>query len=124
VSSNLQLCFVFQHAGFEGQELHAVRQWSKVKNEGAATHLFGADDTTEEEEKEEGAREPEVGLQIPTEVLHAGNCLVVDIAQVRALGVIDDGNSKPAPENKPIPQENNNNAATNGRAWGWAGIDN
>jgi hypothetical protein len=36
---------------------------------------------------------------------------------------VDDDN-EPAPENIPLPQENNKNAATDdGRTWGWAGID-
>jgi hypothetical protein len=40
------------------------------------------------------------------------------------LGFLVDDNNKQAPENILLPQEKNNNAATdNGRTWGWDGID-
>jgi hypothetical protein len=66
--------------------------------------------------------EPEVRLKIPTFVCHAGNC-AEDIAEVHTLGFIVENDNEPAPENIPAPTENNNIAATNGLAWGWAGID-
>jgi hypothetical protein len=94
-----------------------------VEVEGNFIHYFGSNDTNEDEEKDEGASDEVVQIQIPTEVLHAGN-RAEDIAQVRALGFVVDDDNEPAPENIPTPQENNNNAATDdGRPWGWAGID-
>jgi hypothetical protein len=40
------------------------------------------------------------------------------------MGFAVDDDNEPAPENIPLPQENNNNAATDdGRTCGWAGID-
>lgn len=123
MSRRLQVCFVYRHDDFEGIELHACQRWSKVESEGAALHIFGADDTNEEEEKEEGAADPVVETPIPPQVLHAGN-RAEDIADIRNLGFSVDDDNEPAPENIPIPQENNNNAATDdGRRWGWAGID-
>jgi hypothetical protein len=73
VSRRLQLCFVYRHDDFEGTELHCVQRWSKVENEGVASHIFGADDTSEEEEKEERASDPVVETPIPQQVLDAGN---------------------------------------------------
>jgi hypothetical protein len=57
-----------------------------VEVEGNFIHYFGSNDTNEDEEKDEGASEEVVQIQIPTEVLHAGN-RAEDIAQVRALGL-------------------------------------
>jgi hypothetical protein len=39
------------------------------------------------------------------------------------LGFIVNNDNEPAPKNIPAPTENKNTAATNGLAWGWAGID-
>jgi hypothetical protein len=40
------------------------------------------------------------------------------------MGFSVDNDNEPAPENIPLPQENDNNAAKDdGRTWGWAGID-
>jgi hypothetical protein len=123
VSRRLQLCFVYRHDDFEGTELHCVQRWSKVETEGAASHIFGANNTNEEEEKEEGASDPVVETPIPQQVLHAGN-RAEDIAEIRGMGFSVDDDNEPAPENIPLPQENDNNAATDdGRTWGWAGID-
>jgi hypothetical protein len=117
------LCFVYRHDDFEGTELHCVQRWSKVETEGAASYIFGTDDTNEEEEKEEGASDPVVDTPIPQQVLHAGNH-AEDIAEIRGMGFSVDDDNEPAPENIPLPQENNNNSATDdGRTWGWAGID-
>ncbi len=94
-----------------------------METEGAAAHIFGTDDTNEEEEKEEGATDPVVETPIPPQVGHAGN-RAEDIAEIRGLGFLVDDDNEPAPENIPLPQRNNNNAATDdGRTWGWAGID-
>jgi hypothetical protein len=71
VSRRLQSCFVYQHGDFEGKELHAVGRWSKVEVEGNCIHYFGSNDTNQAEEKEEGASEEVVQIQIPTEVSHA-----------------------------------------------------
>jgi hypothetical protein len=123
VSRRLQSCFVYRHGDFEGKELHAVGRWSKVEVEGNFIHYFGSNATNEDEEKDEGASDEVVQIQIPTEILHAGN-RAEDIAQVRALGFVVDDDNEPAPENIPTPQENNNDAAADdGRPWGWAGID-
>jgi hypothetical protein len=73
VLRRLQVCFVYCLDDCEGTELHACQRWSKVESEGAALHIFGADDTNEEEEKEEGATDPVVETPIPPQVLHAGN---------------------------------------------------
>jgi hypothetical protein len=123
VSRRLQLCFVCRHDDFEGMELHAVQRWSNVESEGAASRTFGTEDTNEEDEKEEGATYPVVDSPIPPQVLHAGN-RAEDIAEICGLGFLVDNDNKSAPENTPLPQENNNNAATDdGRTWRWAGID-
>jgi hypothetical protein len=120
----MQLCFVYRHDDFEGTELHAVQRWSKVETEGAAAHIFGTDDTNEEEEKEEGATDPVVETPIPPQVGHHAGNRAEDIAEIRGLGFLVDDDNEPAPENIPLPQQNNNNAATDdGRTWGWAGID-
>jgi hypothetical protein len=39
------------------------------------------------------------------------------------LGFVVDDKIEPAPENIPTPTENDNIEATDGLAWGWAGID-
>jgi hypothetical protein len=125
VSRRLQSCFVYRHGDDEGKELHAVGRWSKVEVEGNDIHYFGSNDTNEDKETKdgEGASDEVVQIQIPTEVLHAGNC-AEDIAQVRALGFVVNDDNEPAPENIPTPQENNNDATTDdGRPWGWDGID-
>jgi hypothetical protein len=91
-----------------------------VENEGEATHLFVTDGTNEEDYKEERATKLEAWLKILTEVLHdSGNQQARDIALLCLLGfiVVDDDN-EPAPEITPLPQENNKNAGTYGRAWG------
>jgi hypothetical protein len=116
------VCFVYRHDDFEGAELHACQRWSKVESEGAASHIFGADDTNEEEEKGEEAADPVGGTPIPPQVLRAGNS-AQDITDIRNLGFSVDDDNEPAPENIPIPEENDNNAAPDGRRWGWAGID-
>jgi hypothetical protein len=80
-----------------GTELHAVQRWSKLETEGAASHIFGTDDTNyEEEEKEEGATDPVDEVPILAQVLHAGN-RAEDIAEIRGLGFTVDDNNKPAP---------------------------
>jgi hypothetical protein len=69
------------------------------------TQLYVTPGNIEEEEKDEGAPEEELQIEIPAEVLHSGNC-AEDIAQVCALGFIVDDNNEPAPENIPAVQVN------------------
>jgi hypothetical protein len=122
VTRKLQRCFVYRHSDFEGKELHAVRRWSTVESEGSDTQLFGQTIIPVDTEETETEAETEIRLEIPTFVRNAGN-RAEDIAEVRALGFVVDDDNEPAPENIPTPTENANIEATDGLAWGWAGID-
>jgi hypothetical protein len=93
-----------------------------VESEGSDTQLFGTNANPVDDEETETDAEPEIRLEIPTFVCHAGN-REEDIAEVHVLGFIVNNDNEPAPKNIPAPTENNKTAATDGLAWGWAGID-
>jgi hypothetical protein len=80
-----------------------------VESEGSDTQLFRTNANPVDDEETEMDADPEVRLEIPTFVCHAGN-RAGDIAEVCVLSFIAND------ENEPAPTENNNIAATSGLA--------
>ena len=87
------MCFVFRHDLFHNVELHCVRRWSRVLEEGSPEHYFADDTVTEEPSAEEEQGE----LELPT---LEGN--EYDVFRPQAEGYEIDDDNEPAPENAPL----------------------
>jgi len=122
VSQREQCVFVFRHDDFPDKELHCVRRWCKVIEEGAEEHLFEriAQQRVREAQVAGNEGRDEEATDIGEEIFRMGN-RAEDIAMVRAAGFVVDDDNDPLPEN--IPPLTIEDQAQQQHDWGWSGLD-
>ena len=106
------MCFVFRHDLFHNVDLHCIRRWSRVLEEGSPEHYFADDTVTEEPSAEEEQGE----LELP---MLEGN--EYDVFRLQAEGYEIDDDNEPAPENAPTAAPSINTGIAYGN-WGFSGI--
>ena len=128
-----RLVVVFYHDATEDVEIHAVKRWVRVEEEGNPEHFFISDD---EEDAEQDPTHPsnqnsnvDDGVPIENSVFSASN-RAEDIAMVRGMGLDVDDDNEPSVENIPpqhaTPQQRSTierNYTHEEVGWGWSGID-
>ena len=105
-----QLCLIFRHPSLDNEELHAVKRWVRIDEEGHPDHYFIPKDLPPVEDTNV---EPEPPQKVPAIVGEN------DSARIRALGFDVDDDDEPVAENllPPNPDE------VKYHQWGWNGID-
>ena len=116
-----QMCIIMRHDFWPNQELHCVKRWVKVMEEGAAADFFDAPPTVTPED--EAVPTPNItedeGEPIPEQVFNLTGSSAEDIMHVRRLGLGVDDDNEPAPENIPT----NGPTEDTAQVWGWNGIN-
>ena len=113
---------MLHHDDFPDKELHCVRRWCKVIEEGAEEHLFEriAQQRVREAQVAGNEGRDEEATDIGEEIFRMGN-RAEDIAMVRAAGfVVDDDND---PLSEIIPPLTIEDQAQQQHDWGWSGLD-
>ena len=129
-----QVVVAFRHCKFDNQELHCVKRFVKVVNEGHPDHFFNETSSNDSENEDNieatnqtaNGIEEQQGIPLPNDLTHFGNRRE-DIATIRGLGLMVDDDNDPAPENIPPADDPVVSGATNdlkeGQSWGWNGFD-
>ena len=114
-----QVSVVFCHDDFEGIDLHCVKQWVHVTQEGHPDHFFNKEDTSAAERNPSAIAPEERNTSeedaMPPRELGGTDNLAEDIAMMRLRGAIVDDDNKPAPENVPLQPINDINTSSEGR---------
>jgi len=126
VSQKEQQVFVFRHDDFPEQELHCVKRWCKVTEEGPEEHIwerlrqsFARAMLSESQAAGKEGRDEEAH-DIGEDIFRMGN-RAEDIAMVRAAGFVVDDDNDPLPENVPPPRDQPQRGRH--QSWGWSGLD-
>ena len=102
VNRKEQQVFVFRHDDFQDNELHCVKQWCKVMEEGAEEHLFEVIEQQRIRASQEAGNEgrDEGATDIGDDIFRLRD-RTEDIANARAAGFFVDDDNDPLPENTP-----------------------
>ena len=94
--------YFFTHIDFETEELYCCRGFSKITKEGSQEGLFGGASGTDNDT-----------VAVPD----VGNDADEDVARFIALGITVDDDSTPAPENIPLPSNDETQPAVTYEDW-------
>ena len=116
-----QMCIIMRHDHWPNKELHCVKRWVKVIEEGAQADFFDVPPSVQHDATP--AQAPNLtedeGEAIPERVFHLTGSNAEDIMHIRSLGLGVDDDNEPAPENIPTAETTENTDQT----WGWNGIN-
>ena len=113
VNRKEQKCIVFRHETLPNQELHCVKRWVQIDQEGATCNFFENPEPTEEETSE--AENDGGGEEVPEFIR---NLHVKDVQAVRDVGLAVDDDNNPALENVPTEENEADQSTYN---WDWDG---